>query len=414
MAARDMKVLSRPVLAGISSPMNEPRLPNTHVESASRYLVLPVWIIAIYVLGYLMNVTAPIFLWIVCAFFLFVLLDPAAEYLKSKRWPTLWASIFLVLAATVISIGTIYILGSLFSDMLVELEQSKRFFMKSFESFNSTLNAWSAKFPGFKPNGMASQAEVSKVEIVHSSPLSGEISGTILSGLGSAVTVFTFALLVPILTFFLLAERDAFAKATARMYVHSSTGTLIWKRVVRSTRAFFVGNLFLGVITFPIFVLVFWMFSVPSVFTVAALATFLNLIPFAGAVLAGFFPALTLYGQTQSVGGALGVYGICLGIHFVIADFITPKILGSQVNINATTSTIALVAWGQLWGGVGLILAIPLTSLIKILFEHSSHYWLQWLAALMSADIDSALRRSRFRKSIPLAMSQAEKSKSNS
>lgn len=384
--------------------MSKHQTPPPPAESAARFLVLPVWILAIYALGHMMNVTASIFLWIVCAFFLFVLLDPASEYLKSKRWPAIWSSLLLVAAATIISVGTMYMLGSLTSDILVELEQSRRLFLRTFESVNSTLNSWALNFPGIKLGGMASQADVSKVEIVHGSALSGDLSGTILSGLGSAVTVFTFTVLVPILTFFLLVERDAFAKAMARMYRQTATGSLIWKHVVRSTRAFFVGNILLGVITFPIFVFVFWIFSVPSIFTVAALATFLNLIPFAGAVLAGFFPALTLFGQTQSFGGAVGVYGVCLGIHFVIADFVTPKILGSQLNINATTSTIALVAWGELWGGIGLILAIPLTSLIKIIFEHSSHYWLQWLAALMSADIDSALQRSRFRKSIPFAM----------
>jgi len=77
---------------------------------------------------------------------------------------------------------------------------------------------------------------------------------------------------------------------------------------------------------------------------------------------------------------------------------VTPKLLGSQVNINATTSTIALVAWGELWGGFGLILAIPLTAVIKILFEHSNYFWLQWIAGLMSEDMDTALKVPTLRK----------------
>jgi predicted PurR-regulated permease PerM len=382
-------------------PMDKNFTEQPPIESPNRFLLLPLWILAIYALGYLMNVTAPIFLWIVCAFFLFVLLDPVAEFLKARRWPTLVSSIVLISVATVIGLSLIYVLALLFSNILVELDQSKRLFFKSFESLNAILNNWALKIPGFHSLPASGQTEVSKVEIVHGSPLSSDLSGTILSGLGSAVTILTFSLLVPILSFFLLIERDALSKAMARVQKQSGIGALIWKRIVSATQAFFVGNLFLGAITFPVFLMLFWLFSVPSLLTVAALATFLNLIPFAGAVLAGFFPALTLYGQGQSLSAAFGVYGVSLGVHFIVADFITPKILGSRVNINATASTIALVAWGELWGGLGLVLAIPLTAVLKILFEHSSQFWLQWIAALMSDDIDSALKRSRFLKSLP-------------
>jgi predicted PurR-regulated permease PerM len=76
-----------------------------------------------------------------------------------------------------------------------------------------------------------------------------------------------------------------------------------------------------------------------------------------------------------------------MGVHFVIANFVTPKILGSRVDINAATSTIALLVWGELWGGLGLLLAIPLTSLIKILLENSGSEWLHWFASLMSARV---------------------------
>jgi predicted PurR-regulated permease PerM len=364
---------------------------NVDSDSAARLLILPLWLLAIYALGALMNEAATICLWVVCAFFLFVLLDPVAEFLKSKRWPTALAAVFLVLVASSIIAVSIYVLGYLFSGMVVELEQSKKIFLQSFDSLNSSWHLLLSRFSGFHPSAPSTNPDVSKVEIVQNSPLSAAMSGTILHGVGNAVTVLTFALLVPILGFFFLAERDAFGKVMAAAYRDPKQAALTWRMIVKSTRAFFVGNLVLGLITYPLFILLFWLFAVPSTFSVAALATVFNLVPFAGAILSGFLPAVALYTQTQSFGAPLALYGCCIGIHFVIADFVTPKILGSQVNINATTSTIALVAWGELWGGVGLILAIPLTSLIKIMFEHSNFFWLQWIAGLMSEDVDHAL-----------------------
>lgn len=357
---------------------------NLTSDSSTRLLILPLWLLAIYAIGLLMSEASTICLWIVCAFFLFILLDPTTEYLKARRWPTSLAASFLVLLATAICVGMMYLFGYLFSIMAVELQESKQLFMHSFESLYSLWSSLETKFHAVfasnlqttvKPMGMPSPS------------LSGEMGGTILHSLGSVFTAMTFSLLMPILTFFFLAERDALAQVFTRAYSVRNRGTLIWQKIVKATRAFFVGNLILGLITYPVFIILFRIFNVPSIFTVAALATFLNLIPFAGAVMAGFLPAVALYTQTQSVGESLGLYGCCIVIHFIVADFVTPKILGSQVNINATTSTIALVAWGELWGGFGLILAIPLTALIKILFENSNFFWLQWIAGLMSAEV---------------------------
>jgi predicted PurR-regulated permease PerM len=152
-----------------------------------------------------------------------------------------------------------------------------------------------------------------------------------------------------------------------------------------------VGNVVLGVVTFPLFAAMLYAFGVPNYLLIGGVAAVLNLMPFAGAILAGFFPAVALYAATQSVFGPLLLYGICFVIHLVAADVITPKVLGSHVNINATTSTIAMVVWGEIWGGIGLIIAIPLMSIIKILFEHSEFDFLHWLAGLMSPHADEAL-----------------------
>ena len=285
--------------------MMERNLPSH--ESPTRYLILPMWIVAVYALGLLMSESATICLWIVCAFFLFALLDPVAEFLKRHRWPTALTAMVLVVVATVVTVGTIYLLGYLLSGVIVELEQSKKLFMHTFDSLIKTYDEWLKKVPFLDPNAPNPNPDVAKVEIVRGAPLGAEMGGTIIHSVGSAATIFTFALLVPILAFFFIAERDGFGRVIARAYRVSDDAHVTWDRIVDSTRAFFVGNLILGIITYPLFVLIFWLFSVPSLFATAALATFFNIIPFAGAVLSGFLPALTLYSQTQAFGGAFAV-----------------------------------------------------------------------------------------------------------
>ena len=362
----------------------------------TRTLEVGVWILATYALGLLLSEAATVFIWITCAFLLFVLLDPTAERLKARGNSTLLSGIALVIGSTAITLFIIFLLGRFSADMVRELQDSRAIFLKYYQQLDhgwtsfadSITHAVRATAP---PSAVVANS-VSKVEVVESSPFSGELRTTLVHGLGSAVTIFTFAILVPILSFFLLAERDSLKKVFATMFADGDQGREMWQRIVASTRAFFLGNLVLGLVTYPIFVAVFLCFSVPSAFTLAGLASFFNLIPFLGSLLAGFLPALTVLGEGDRIAATIGVYSICIAIHFAVANFVTPKVLGSKVDINATTSTIALIAWGELWGGPGLILAIPVTAAIKIAFEYSGSRSLTWLAALMSEDVDRALK----------------------
>jgi len=58
-----------------------------------------------------------------------------------------------------------------------------------------------------------------------------------------------------------------------------------------------------------------------------------------------------------------------LGLHLFGLNVLYPKFLGSRLQLNPLAVTIALLFWGWLWGAVGLILAIPITAAMKIIFD---------------------------------------------
>jgi predicted PurR-regulated permease PerM len=57
-------------------------------------------------------------------------------------------------------------------------------------------------------------------------------------------------------------------------------------------------------------------------------------------------------------------------VHFVAINLLTPKLVGRRVKLNALTVTIAMLFWGWLWGGIGLILAVPITAAIKAVCDN--------------------------------------------
>jgi predicted PurR-regulated permease PerM len=61
---------------------------------------------------------------------------------------------------------------------------------------------------------------------------------------------------------------------------------------------------------------------------------------------------------------------ITAALHILAMNFLYPKIIGRRVHLNPFVVTVALMFWGLLWGGVGLILAVPITAGVKAICDN--------------------------------------------
>jgi predicted PurR-regulated permease PerM len=91
-------------------------------------------------------------------------------------------------------------------------------------------------------------------------------------------------------------------------------------------------------------------------------------------------PIMVGIGQLEA--GDLVIVVVCVvALHLLALNVLYPKLLGSRLRINPLAVTIALLFWGAVWGAVGLVLAIPITGAIKIVFDHveSMKPYADWL-----------------------------------
>ena len=57
-------------------------------------------------------------------------------------------------------------------------------------------------------------------------------------------------------------------------------------------------------------------------------------------------------------------------LHLIAMNFLYAKIIGRRVRLNPFIVTVALMFWGMLWGGAGLLLAVPVTAGIKAVCDN--------------------------------------------
>src|SRR5690606_16338229 len=99
------------------------------------------------------------------------------------------------------------------------------------------------------------------------------------------------------------------------------------------------------------------------------LASLLMLLPYIGIAIGSILPALFALATKDSAWYALGVIIWFQVVQFLEGNVITPNIVGSKVSINPLMAIISILLGGMLFGLAGLILALPLTATIKVIFD---------------------------------------------
>jgi predicted PurR-regulated permease PerM len=104
---------------------------------------------------------------------------------------------------------------------------------------------------------------------------------------------------------------------------------------------------------------------------VAPVSGFLSLVPYIGLPLA-MIPPLVAALPSGTPGTFLFVVVSVAMLHLLALNLLYPKFVGARVHLNPLVVTVALMFWGMLWGGIGLVLAIPITAGVKAVCDHVS------------------------------------------
>ena len=100
------------------------------------------------------------------------------------------------------------------------------------------------------------------------------------------------------------------------------------------------------------------------------LAFLLNFIPSVGSIIATLLPVPVVV-VSPDISTTTAILAILLPslIQIVIGNIIEPKVMGEALDLHPIVILMALIVWGMLWGVVGMLLATPMTAILKILFE---------------------------------------------
>nr|WP_244262818.1 AI-2E family transporter [Thermoanaerobacter siderophilus] len=174
-------------------------------------------------------------------------------------------------------------------------------------------------------------------------------------------------IIVPIITFYLLKDKNVFEKEIERMIpskYHDSFFALL-KKIDKILSKYIRAQIYLS-----IFVAIFTsiglsLIKVKYAFLIGILAGILNIIPYIGPILS-IIPAV-LIGLLDSLSKGFWALLVCLLVQQIENAFITPKIISDSVGLHPITVIFSLIAGEELFGVWGLLLSVPVVAIGKVI-----------------------------------------------
>ncbi len=306
-------------------------------------------------------VLIPLFL----SVFLAMLFEPVVSMLVDRRIRRQWATTLVVSTFVVLTGAALWFIYLSGLSLLNDLASSPR--LASLADYvQRTAGAFD--IGAFVPIH-ANPVEVQKVEVVSAYPA---WMGFMLTGFGSLFEVVSVGIFVPLLMFYFLFDKENLVESLNALlgeYLYLPT---LNSELPKMIRAFFSANAVTAGGLMITHALMFYALNFENWLPLAIITGFLNILPLVGAPLAIVFP-IAVGVLPSSV--AFPYVGVVLGtlvLHFIFNNLVLPVFIGSRININTASLAIGLLFWSWLWGGVGFLIAIPMTALIKIFLESNT------------------------------------------
>lgn len=326
-------------------------------------------IIILFIVGIFLKLTKPILFPFLLALFISYAISPLLDWMIRLKFPKVLA-IALILIFT---FAILYLLGLL-------LYSSGKYFASELPNYSDKINSLLADLAGSVAHlpikvdipSIVSQLNLEKITNI----LLGTL-GSFLSFLGNLLLIFVFVI-------FILAGKDKLPGKIAKAFAEEKAAQLtrVLESVNRQIQKYIAVKTFLSLLNGALVTLILVIFRVDFALLLGFVTFVLNFIPSFGSIIATIIPVIIAFFQ---FGNSLVPIWVLISIAItdaILGNFVDPKLMGQSLDLSPLLVIFSLLFWGWLWGIPGMVLAVPILAVMKIIFENIPS--LKFLAVLMS------------------------------
>jgi predicted PurR-regulated permease PerM len=179
--------------------------------------------------------------------------------------------------------------------------------------------------------------------------------------------------LLPVLTFFFLRDWDVFVERIAALVPrdHEAIVSRLANESSAVLGAFLRGQFLVMLILGVLYGLGLWAVGLDLGVLIGVLAGLLTFVPYLGpatVIVFGGIASLVQYGDWPHLLGVLAVFGVGQAIE---SYWLTPKLVGDRIGLHPVAVIFAVLAGGQLFGFLGMLLALPVAAVANVLLHYA-------------------------------------------
>lgn len=189
----------------------------------------------------------------------------------------------------------------------------------------------------------------------------------------------TYLLLIPVVTFYLLRDWDILVANVRDLLPRSVEPTVVkLAREIDSVLAEFLrGQLIVMAALGTFYIVGLWLVGLELAFIVGLLAGVVSFVPYLGVIVGIIVAGLAALVQFHDVAHVLGVAAV-FGVGQVLEGMVlSPSLVGDRIGLHPVAVIFAVLAGGQLFGFLGVLLALPVAAVVVVLLRHSKQEYQQ-------------------------------------
>jgi len=305
---------------------------------------------------------APLLIPIILSFALYALFDPISNMLQRKGLNDSLSALLVLCLLVLISILGVSIVFPMLAEQLLILQTKMPKLWDFLNNFsNHVKNLLNSYGINFDPSAITQP-------IMSMSSTWGKDAVIRLSNMLIDMTV--TVILVPLFTFFLIRDYKSLRNKALDLLPNKSfeLGWLIYYRVAKKLEEYIRGIMMQSGIMAIVTSIGFYIAGLESPVLLGTIAGLLNLIPYVGPLLAMIPPIIIALGapvfDPVLIAAAIGVI---IAAQLIDNIIVVPAVIANAVNLHPITVIVGIIIFGNFFGFIGMIIAIPALATSNII-----------------------------------------------
>jgi predicted PurR-regulated permease PerM len=330
--------------------------------------------------GVVIHLTRDVLLPFALAVFFSYILNPLITFFEKRKIP----SIFAIIIAILITFTVLVLLGVLINVSIQSFAEEFPKYEDRFGKLAENILLWLVTIFDLPRELVDSSLGGSERFQLLTDLKTFSIASVVTTVLGTIAKFLSNTLLVMLFLLFILLGRNQFVRKLSLAFEGQRSAKIaaIAENINRQVQKYIVMKTLISLATALLATIVLLYFDVEFAIIWGILTFLLNFIPSIGSIIATILPVTIATIQFESYLTIVTVLLLLTAIQFILGSIVDPQVIGVSVNLSPLVILFSLIFWGWMWGVIGMFLAIPISVVLKIVFENVDE--LHFLSVLMS------------------------------